>query len=78
MGFSIADKSLSGNVAITNLDNGRSLGLFPFGNGEFYKVLEEGNYQFEVASGGKNWTLRQAVRFPSHENNGNFTTLNSL
>ncbi|MCO4793499.1 MAG: succinylglutamate desuccinylase/aspartoacylase family protein [Bacteriovoracaceae bacterium] len=78
LGFKSVDKSLTGTVKIKNLDNGTELGSFPFGSGEFYKVLSEANYSFEVKAGGKRWNFRSSVRFPSNLSNGNYKSLESL
>jgi len=78
LGFSSIDKSLKGSVEIKNLDDGTNLGSFPFGGGEFYKVLAEGNYSFKVQSSGKTWTFNRSVKFPSQISNGNYVSLESL
>lgn len=78
LGFTSVDKGLRGTVEIQNLDNGKNIGSYPFGNGEYYKILEEGNYAFKVQASGKSWNFQKSVRFPSKVNNGNFVSLESL
>ena len=78
LGFKSIDKSLKGSVEIKNLDNGANLGSFSFGEGEFYKVLKEGNYSIRVKTSGKTWSFNHNVRFPSQVNNGNYISLESL
>jgi len=46
-GFVFNQKNISGKVTIFNANN-ENLGEFPFGNSQFYKVLEKGNYIFEI------------------------------
>jgi hypothetical protein len=46
-GFVLRTPGLSGEVSIVDVQ-GQNLGTFPFRNSEFYKVLPEGDYRFEI------------------------------
>lgn len=55
-GFKLDDKSATGSVNIIKVyDDGLSkpLGTYGFKNGEFFKVLEDGNYRFNVLVDGE-------------------------
>ncbi len=76
-GFLTLNKMLSGNVIITKIDSGvrKSIGTFPFAKGEYYKVLENGHYQFQVTSQNKKWTFETNVQASTA---GNYTSLDGL
>jgi hypothetical protein len=79
-GFKSRDKSLSGQVEIIKILNAgpSSLGKFPFGRGEYYKILENGQYLFKVSAQGKKWSFNTIVDFKNGANAGNYTSLESL
>lgn len=49
-GFNLQDKEAKGKVKVVD-SSGKNLGEFNFFGGEFYKVLDPGNYTFEVTIG---------------------------
>ena len=76
-GFKLSSSSSSGLVEILEFDSGKSLGEFPYMNGEFYKVLEEGRYKFLVNDHTKKEVSSLAVTVDKLINqNGNFLELN--
>ena len=79
-GLKSLDKSLIGQVEIikTSGSNQGSLGSFPFGRGEFYKVLENGEYRFNVKTKKKDWSFKTKVDFKNGSSAGNYTSLESL
>ena len=79
-GFNSQDKNLKGQVEIikTSGSSQSTLGKFPFGGGEFYKVLENGNYQFKVNAQGKSWSFDTTVDFKNGASEGNYTSLESI
>ena len=76
-GFNFEDKSIKGRVQIFKVDS-RSLsktdiGNFSFINGEFYKVLDQGNYEFMIETDARgNYYLKTTVEPDIISNNGNF------
>jgi hypothetical protein len=79
-GFNSQDSGLKGQVEIIKMSatSQGSLGKFPFGNGEFYKVLEIGNYRFKVSAQGKTWSFDTTIDFKNGATAGNYTSLESL
>ena len=49
-GFRFANKNVKGSVEIHKIENRsqKNLGTYGFNRGEFYKVLEQGHYEFIV------------------------------
>lgn len=74
-GFKLKASNSDGSVRVTNLDTNSSLGSFGFSRGEFYKVLEPGNYRFEIAVGNKTKSFETSVSKDNVLTNGNFTYL---
>lgn len=74
-GFSTTGlRNASGKVEI--LDNsGKSLGVYGFQNGEFYKVLPVGQYTFNVLTPGLNRSIPVTVEANRMSPNGNYTQL---
>lgn len=81
-GFNSQDRSLKGLVEIQQLNQGTRpvlIGTYPFGRGEYYKILEKGLYRFKVtASSGKVWTFETKVDFRNISTAGNYTSLDQL
>ena len=79
-GFKTSDRSLKGMVEITKIggDNPGLIGTFPFGNGEYYKILLNGKYQFKVTGNGKTWKFQTEVDFKNISTVGNYTSLDQL
>ena len=79
-GFKLANSKKSGSVKIHQVMNNGSLkdqGKYGFTNGEFYKYLEQGEYQLEVKVDGESET-RTPVRVivdRKIRKNGNFVTI---
>ena len=73
-GFKLGQNS-DGRVRVTNIDENKSLGSFGFSRGEFYKVLEPGNYRFEVQVGSKTMSFETKVSKEQVSSNGNYTYL---
>lgn len=78
-GFKLASKN-NGTVKIKQNLNGREkdLGKFGFNKGEFFKVLDAGEYQFTVSVNGKNETFDILVESNKIYSNGNYKELNNL
>lgn len=53
---------LNGTVKILNLNKNEKVGTFAFSNGEFYKVLDNGDYSFEISSNNQTKVLNVSVR----------------
>jgi len=51
-GFKLQDKSASGKVKVID-SHGTNLGEFSFTGGEFFKVLDVGNYTYEIITGAR-------------------------
>ena len=76
-GFNFNDTTKSGTVKITQVDGGQQIdmGQFPFGRGEYFKILPEGQYEFTIEP------LNESPRTISVEvdkdiqNNGNYLSL---
>ena len=73
-GFDLNNKE-SGLVKIINLDNSKSLGTFKFKNGEFYKVLANGNYEFVIKTSTISKKVTASVREKNIVTNGNYVRL---
>jgi hypothetical protein len=79
-GFYFDDRNTSGKAKIVKLEaNGSEtvIGEFPF-TGEYYKILEEGNYRFEVSGGqqgSQSFVTKASFSAPAREN-GNYHQLN--
>ncbi|MBT6325563.1 MAG: hypothetical protein HOJ35_06310 [Bdellovibrionales bacterium] len=75
-GFVITGES-GGEVQITDLDNERNLGSFSYLKNEFYKVLPEGNYQFNITTTeNKKYSKPLRVNAENSKENGNFVKIN--
>lgn len=72
-GIKMANKRATGTVKITD-GNGRSVGSYGFQRGEFYKVLEQGTYTFEVTSGNTKKSVKVSVK-DDISPNGNYVSL---
>lgn len=70
-GFDLANDE-SGTVKIVNLDTKKSLGTFKFNNGEFYKVLANGNYEFVINTESMTKKVSASVRENNIVTNGNY------
>ena len=72
-----SNRETSGNVKITKLDGQQEeIGEYAFGRGEYYKILPEGNYRFEVKTNSKSRTFEIRVDFSMLKENGNYRQLN--
>lgn len=76
-GFKFSDKSLSGKVSIKDLSDRKNLGIFGFGGGEFYKVLEPGEYEYSISfdNGSPSQTINVVVAENKISSNGNYIEL---
>lgn len=72
-GFKLQDKSANGKVKVLDA-RGKNLGEFTFNGGEFYKVLEPGNYTYEITIGRMLKTLPVTVT-DEISPHGNYQTL---
>lgn len=79
-GIKLANRNATGKVSIIKIYRGgvsESLGSYGFKNGEFFKVLEAGDYQFNVLVDGSSRTtnVRLSVSEDTIYNDGNFIEL---
>ncbi len=75
-GIYFDDKNTSGQVEVIQTKPiSRNLGKFKFSNGEFYKVLPNGDYIYKVTVGGKVTQRKVKVDYPDFEPNGRFIRL---
>lgn len=79
-GFKLANRNATGKVNVARVladGSSRTIGQYGFGHGEFFKVLEAGEYRFNVLIDGENQrrffstTVKEEMIYP----NGNFTQL---
>ncbi|MFT6070833.1 MAG: hypothetical protein ACJAT2_000606 [Bacteriovoracaceae bacterium] len=74
-------KKAKGKVEIKKLkslptDTITSVGTYPFSDGEFYKVLPEGDYQYKIIlDNGQIKTMKAKVQFKADLTNGNYLAL---
>ncbi len=73
-GFDLNNKE-SGSVKITNLDTRKTIGTFKFKRGEFYKVLANGSYEFEISTASISKKTTLIVRENNIVTNGNYVRL---
>lgn len=75
-GFKLANKT-NGTVKIKQLLNGRTkdLGQYGFRGGEFFKVLNAGEYQFTVNTNGTVKTFKTSVEKGKIYSDGNYTSI---
>lgn len=74
-GIKFSDTTKSGKVTITKIKNGQRerVGEYPLINGQFYKVLPEGTYEFtSVLDSGESKTTVNSVSFDFIRPDGNF------
>lgn len=78
-GIVLSDRNESGKVAITRLRNGQRerVGEYSLKNGEYYKVLPAGTYEFQVSlDNGQTSSHVHTVSFDFIRSNGNFALIN--
>lgn len=74
-------KKAKGSVEIKRLktlptDSITPVGTYPFSDGEFYKVLPQGDYQFKITlDNGQIKTMKAKVQFKADLENGNYLAL---
>ena len=85
-GFKFDNKSLKGSVHITKIatsgENSKNseIGSFGFSRGEFYKVLEKGNYKFKIVTNNNKNSIdfTTSVNRSFNQSNGNYRELTEL
>ncbi|HLE10415.1 MAG: hypothetical protein A2504_15880 [Bdellovibrionales bacterium RIFOXYD12_FULL_39_22] len=80
-GVYFADNQLSGAITIykkIDANKNELISSFGFSHGEFYKVLDEGEYLFEIKTTSKetNRSVNVVVKNELQENNGNYIFIN--
>lgn len=74
-GFYFRDSTESGRVSVQKA--GREIGNYSFKNGEFYRVLEPGTYEFAVtARNGRSFQFTRSVVADTVVSGGNYIELN--
>lgn len=68
--------AVAGVVSITDLKNNKDMGKYTFSGSEFYKVLPEGNYRFDIReSAGVLRSVDVAVSHNQIKKNGNYVVI---
>ncbi len=80
-GIYFSNRELSGKISIfkvaTNSANESAIGTFGFTHGEFYKVLNDGAYRYEIQTGARNdSSINITVKNELSQNNGNYIFIN--
>ncbi|MBT3584918.1 MAG: DUF2817 domain-containing protein [Halobacteriovoraceae bacterium] len=72
-GFILPHKELSGLVEIISTETNKSLGVFPFARGEFYKILPVGKFLFKLKfETGEASSFTMSVDSSTISKNGNY------
>lgn len=72
-GFYFLETGVEGSVEI--FKDSISLGVFGFSKSEFFKVLDDGNYRFEIVTSTGQRTVLETVVDSAINENGNFTAI---
>jgi hypothetical protein len=76
-GFKFTRSNVEGTVEITQVSGSKNLGSFAFKGSEFYKVLPDGDYTFNVKEKNKNaQSINVRVERNMIRSNGNYIVLN--
>lgn len=76
-GFKYRNPGVNGTVSIIDAQ-GQNLGSFAFRNSEFYKVLPQGDYRFDIQAQGSAENASITVKVSENriaQDNGNYTTI---